>query len=150
MRQVGYSFAPQDEKATLIDTPSEEALRAVNLLVEYKTDVPGGPPVRSEQWFFVHATMVSEVVRKGLMHLVSRSSDRAASSQPEEARALTGKSWTEAEFQDARVRLKLIIDNPALAEIAFPDPQLRKTILPMVDDLHEADRSQDRPAQPRE
>ncbi len=50
---------------------------------------------------------------------------------------MTGRRQTEAEYQEVRRRLQLTIDNPQLAELAYPDPEVRAKILPMIDDLHE-------------
>lgn len=50
---------------------------------------------------------------------------------------MSARRQTEAEFQEERTKLQLIVSNPQLAEVAYPNPEVRAKILSMVDDLHE-------------
>lgn len=44
--------------------------------------------------------------------------------------------WDEARYQETVRNLKLTLANPQLAELAYPNPEIRAKILPLMEDMH--------------
>jgi hypothetical protein len=133
---VAWTVAVRDSVVEPQEQPREVVIEAVALLFQYSINNARVAAGARAGYFLLPYDIMSLRLGSFLNEWASRLSKRGDASKPVEEFTLV-KTDEDARHRDFQNELELaaIIANPELAEHAFPNPVLRRTIVPLLADF---------------
>jgi hypothetical protein len=128
-----HFWAFNGEEVAPPSTNVQRTLKAITLIInESHIDAPKRAALVN---YRVHARLISEALRENLMSLLPRTSESPESSYLEKEDDVPGATSDEPYSKDVRKHLRLITKSPEEARIAFPNPDQRNKIVPLLEHL---------------
>lgn len=113
--------------------PTPAAVEAVGLLIRWNEH--GTPAQRDRTWIWILGNILPETFSSRLLSWVTtRASTRdGLSLTNQESGSMPGHADVVKRRKEIKSQLQLIVNNPALAQEAFPNEEQRRNVLPLLE-----------------